>query len=256
MKNKSLTAIKIIDYTHDGLGIAKIDNVPIFIKGAMLNEVVNAKVTKINKKFMFGSVTEITKASPSRVKPICEHYEQCGGCNVMHLEYSAQLDFKRNVVDNLFRKYKLKAKVATGVASPEDLYYRNKVITPVKNINGQLVAGFYKPRSHDLVAVDNCYIQEKVLTKIANDTMEVLNLVNEVAYDEDSQKGNIRNLCLRIGKQTNEVMLIIICAKSSIKSHKFLIDTVKEKNPELKSVILNINSKKTNAALGYKNIVL
>ena len=121
-KNKVFEGVKVIDYTHEGMGVCKIDNIPVFVKYAKLGEVVDIKIIKVEKKFAFGLLV-----NNKEEKYICPHFKKCGGCHVMHLSYEEQLVFKKQVVNNIMTKNKIDAKVMDVMPNDNPLNYRNKI---------------------------------------------------------------------------------------------------------------------------------
>ncbi len=251
-KNQKIEAVKIVDYTHEGFGIAKVDQIPIFIKYAKLNNEYDIKIVKVEKRFCYGIII-----SEYEQDYLCEHYKKCGGCNVMHLNYDEQLEFKKRVVTNLIRKFKLTAPIHDVVANPIPTGYRNKVLMPfAKDNNGQIYAGFYQERSHVVEPINYCYLQSELSNKIAKRVSELMNEVGETVYNEDTHKGNLRHLFIRDAQNSGEVMVCFVVNSRKIKEQKFVVKQLTKEFKEIKSIVINENTRRTNAVLGYRNFNL
>ena len=156
---------------YEGEGIAKIEGYTLFVKGAITGEKVKVKVLKANKDFGFAKLLEVIEKSPKRVEPVCPVFEKCGGCELQHLDYEAQLEHKTNMVKNTLRKslgYEVNVEDAIGMCIPYN--YRNKTQYPVMNDK----IGFYASRTHAIIENEGCYIQNKYSDKLAKSTFEIL----------------------------------------------------------------------------------
>ncbi|MGO2869082.1 MAG: class I SAM-dependent RNA methyltransferase, partial [Staphylococcus equorum] len=156
---------KVIDLTHEGHGVVKLDRYPIFVPNALINETIEFKVIKVKKNFAIGKLIEIKKESEERVEPPCAYYHKCGGCQLQHMTYQAQLNMKKEQVVNLFhRKADFKDTIihdTIGMDNP--WFYRNKSQVPVgKNNENKVITGFYRQRSHDIIDMDECLIQDNM----------------------------------------------------------------------------------------------
>lgn len=146
--------LEIIDYNHQGLGIAKLDGKIFFVENAIIGEIVLVDIIKETKKYCIAKVTEYLKTSDKRVDYPCIYYDKCGGCNIGIFDYSNQLEFKRNKVSNIFRKYN-KISINPIINKSSNVFsYRNKVVFHVKD--GKI--GFYEKNSNTLVEINNCLI--------------------------------------------------------------------------------------------------
>lgn len=187
-----LKTVKIIDFDYMGRGVARIDGIVTFISGALLDEIIELKITKSNKNFSEGEVVKVIKQNKNRVEPICPYYTNCGGCDLMHMNYNAQLDFKRNKVINTLKKFaKFDIKVNDIIAADEIYNYRNKITFHVNND-----IGFFKKKSNEFVRIDSCYICDERISKLLVQ-LKKLDLTN------------IKNITIRCSKNIQELMLII-----------------------------------------------
>lgn len=258
-KNKDYE-IYIDGFGSMGEGIGKIDNFTVFVKGAVKGEKVKAKITKVNKNFAFGRVMEIIEKSKDRTEPICPAYKRCGGCQMQHLSYEAQLEFKKQkVVDCIERIGKIKMDSVTvqdtiGMEPP--YYYRNKVQLPVGEKNGEVQIGFYAERSHEIINIDKCYIQFEAANEIIKLVKEWMNKFKIQGYDEETGKGTLRHIMIRKGFRTEQIMLVLVTVNEALPYKKELIESITENINGITGIIQNINRKKTNVILGDKEITL
>jgi len=258
-KNKDYK-IYIDGFGSMGEGIGKIDNFTVFVKGAVKGEKVKAKITKVNKNFAFARVMEIIEKSKDRVEPICPAYKRCGGCQMQHLSYEAQLEFKKQkVIDCIERIGKIKMDSVTVQDTTKmepPYYYRNKVQLPVGEKNGEVQIGFYAERSHEIINIDKCYIQFEAANEIIKLVKEWMNKFKIQGYDEKTGKGTLRHIMIRKGFKTNQIMLVLVTVNEALTYKKELIESITENIDGITGIIQNINRKKTNVILGDKEITL
>ena len=250
--------IKIDSYGHEGEGVGKINNFTVFVKGAIKGETVKIKLIKVNKTYGIAKLLEIIVPSQYREKPVCSIYKRCGGCNLQHISYTEQLNFKtQRVKDVMERVGKLEdAKIHNTIGMEFPYNYRNKVQLPVGSIDSEVVVGFYAPRYHDIINMEHCYIQSKLGDKVILILKEWMKENKIKPYDEKTHSGIIRHIMLREGFRTKEVMVVIVTNGAKLPNAKSLVQKLRENILNLKSVIQNINEDKTNVILGQKSITL
>ena len=156
-KNKEYVAC-IDSVSSDGNGVAHIDGFAVFVPQTVDGDKIKMLVVKVQKNFAYGKALEITEPSDKRCEPMCQHYKRCGGCQIRHIKYDAQLDIKRDIVENAMQRIgkfeNFKVDGIVGMDVPER--YRNKMVFPVGNVYGKNVCGFYAMRSHDIIPLDDC----------------------------------------------------------------------------------------------------
>ncbi|MBI6038137.1 23S rRNA (uracil(1939)-C(5))-methyltransferase RlmD [Clostridium perfringens] len=260
-KNKEYI-FDIISQGYEGEGIAKIDNkYPIFIEGALKGEKVKVRIVKVNKNFAYGKLMEVLEASEERVNPPCAIYKRCGGCKLQHASYKAQLDFKWDRVKDCVSKIgKLDPTIVKYPLGMENPWrYRNKVQLPIGLINGEVKIGFFAPRSHDIIDMESCLIQDEIGDKVVKLTREWIEKFNIRPYNVDGEydeKGIVRHIMIRRGFTTNEVMIVLVTNGEKLPHKEEFVDLMVKNIPGIKSVIQNINSKKTNVILGLESKTL
>lgn len=250
--------VDIIDNGFEGEGIAKIDNFTIFIPGTIKGEKVRVLIVKVLSSHGFGKIVEIIEKSQARQDVDCNTYKRCGGCNLRHVKYEETLKMKQNAVQSLVNKTlknKLQIKETVGMENP--LHYRNKAQYPIGiNKKGEPVIGVFANRTHEVIPIDNCLIQNKKSEEIAKFIIEFIKEKNISIYDEKKGKGLVRHIVTKVGIKTGEIMCVIVINGHKIPNENELVENLKTRYPEIKAIVKNINMKNTNVILGQENINL
>ena len=250
--------VDIIDNGYQGEGIAKIDNFAIFIPGALKGEKVKIVIVKVLKSHAFGKVLEILKKSDYRVEVDCKTYKRCGGCNLRHIRYNETLLIKKNIVQNLVNKnLSSKPKVQETLGMDEPYNYRNKAQYPVgQDKENKPIIGVFANRTHEIIPIENCLIQDEKTEEIAKFIINYFSENNISVYNEETRNGLIRHIVTKIGKKTNEIMVIIVINGDKIPNEKEFVKVLTQNFPKIKTIVKNINKNNTNVILGKKNINL
>ena len=254
MKKNDEIELEIIDNGINLEGIAKEDNKVIFVPGAIKGERVLAKIIKENSSYCIGKIESIIKRSEDRQEPFCSVYKRCGGCSGQHISYKRQLEIKKDIVKNTLDKQKVEYKSldnVVGMGIP--LNYRNKAQYPVrKTVDGKSKIGFYAKRSHVVVENEECLIQNEEIDKLSKEIFKLLLLKGFSGYDEQTGNGDIRHILIRRGYHTSEIMVVIVINNKDIFEDvrmEEIVNILKE-NDLIKTIVLNLNSSKTNEILG------
>ena len=253
----SVHEVVFSDLTHDAMGVAKINGFPVFVKDALKGETARIKIHKVNKNFGLGTLLNVTKVSPFRKEPICDVHHQCGGCNLMHMNYDMQLSFKRHrVKETLNRLGGVESSVNETIGMNNPYYYRNKAMIPFSTNNGKIIAGFFKPRSHEVVDVKKCLIYPKIFTDLLKHFKLLLEELNIPIYEAYTKKGIFRGLMLRQSFSNNDLMVVMITTGGKIPQKDKLINILVERFPFIKSIIVNSASSSGKFRLGNRSKVL
>ena len=254
-KNKEYI-VEIIDNGFEGEGIAKINNFTIFIPGAIKGEKIKILIVKVLKSHAFGKILDILEKSDARQEVDCETYKRCGGCNMRHIKYEETLKMKQNAVQSLVNKtLKNKIKVKPTIGMEKPLYYRNKAQYPVGiDKNGEPVIGVFTNRTHEVISIKECLIQNPKSEEIAKDILEFIKENKITVYNEKTGKGLFRHIVIKIGIQTNQIMCVLVINGTKIPKEKELINFLTQKYTNIKTIVKNINTKNTNVILGQENI--
>ncbi|EOL47554.1 23S rRNA (uracil-5-)-methyltransferase RumA [Enterococcus phoeniculicola] len=246
--------IKRLGINGEGIGYYK--RLIIFVPNTLPKEEVQVKITKLTPKFAEATLVKILKESKERVEPPCSVYEACGGCQLQHLSYPAQLDFKRDLLKQSLEKFKpenytsYELRPTLGMKDP--WHYRNKAQFQLRQ-NPQtkrVEAGLYRADSHDLVSIDNCLVQEKQTTNVMNTIVQLLNKYELPIYDERKNSGIFRTIMVRIGIQTQEIQVVFITSTPKFPQKNALIREMNQRLPKVVSIMQNVQSKKTSLIMG------
>lgn len=244
---------KVIDLTHEGHGVVKLDRYPIFIPNALIDETIEYKVIKVKKNFAIGKLLDIKVQSNQRVEPPCVYYYKCGGCQLQHLSYQAQLAMKKEQVINLFhRKANFENTIIHDTIGMETPWrYRNKSQIPVgKNEDNDAIMGFYRQRSHQIIDMDECLIQDTKHQDVMNHVKQWCNELNVSIYDERKKAGLMRHVVIRTGHYTGDLMVIFVTNGKKFKQSDIMTQKLIEAFPNIKSVKHNINNTHSNVIMG------
>ncbi|MBC2324158.1 23S rRNA (uracil(1939)-C(5))-methyltransferase RlmD [Listeria booriae] len=245
------------DLTHDGNAVAKIDGYPIFVPQGLPDEIAQIKVLKTNKNYGFGKIIELTKESADRVTPPCLVYSQCGGCQLQHLSYGGQLRMKQKQVAQVMKRIgKQDVEVLPTLGMENPWNYRNKAQVPVGFVNGRLVAGFYQQRSHQIIDMNTCLIQQEENNEVIQTARAIFAKYHVEPYDETTRKGVLRHLMTRFATTTGELMLVIVTTKLNFPNKAEIMAELQQSIPELTSLVQNVNTANTNVIFGEQTVVL
>lgn len=256
--------VRIEGYSHEGYGISRIDEFVVFVKEGIFGEIVEICITKSNKNYAFGEIIDILSVSNHRVIPICDIYKNCGGCNIQHMDYKEQVNFKENKIKDALHKIagieNFKVDKFYGMSIPYE--YRNKVQVPFGKSDGLIIAGFYENKTHKIINMNHCYIQFKEANEIINKTREYIKENNIEVYNEinhynlRSNYGLFRHIVIRKGYNTNEIMVVVILTEDDEKFLNSYVEFILSHFKNVKTIVLNVNNQITNVIFGDYERVL
>ena len=250
--------IKRLGINGEGVGYFK--RQVVFVPGALPGEEVVVEATKVHPKFVEAKIKNIRKRSEFRVQPICPVYEECGGCQLQHLDYSQQLKEKRDIVIQSLERHtelpinQMDIRETMGMENPWN--YRNKSQFQVGQKDGKVLAGLYGINSHNLVHIDQCAVQHTKTNKAIGTVRKVLQKLQIPIYSEKSKKGIVRTVVARVGIQTGELQIVLITAKKELPQKEQIVEEIKKRLPEVKSIMQNINGEKTSLIFGDETVNL
>lgn len=256
-KNERYT-LDIIDLSYEGMGVAKIDGYPLFIENALPGERVEVLVVKVGNKFGYGKVEKWLTESPDRQPLKDNRLLRTGIAPLAHLNYEQQLLFKQKQVENVMSKIAKMPEVDILPTIPMEnpVGYRNKAQIPVRRMDGRLATGFYKKNSHELVEIEDYYIQDPAIDEAIKRVRDILQRFQVRGYNEAKNEGQIRHIIIRRGHYSHEMMVVLVTRKEKFFKGKEIASIIHEELPEVVSVVQNINEEKTNVILGDKEKVL
>ena len=275
LKKNDYVTVTIEDIGHDGEGIGKVDGFTLFIKDAVIGDVVEAKIMKSKKNYAYARLEKVITPSPFRVEPKCALHKQCGGCQIQAMSYEKQLQFKESKIrNNLIRIGGFAPEFVDSVMEPivgmdEPFRYRNKAQYPIgTDKEGNPVAGFYAGRTHSIIANTDCYLGVEENKEILEIILDYMKKNRVSAYDETTGKGLIRHVLIRKGFTGGELMVCLVInykgkkktarqekADGKVQNAEFL--PVQERLIEaltavsgMTSISVSINTENTNVIMG------
>ena len=267
MQKNEIVKVKIEDIGVGGEGIGKVDGYTLFIKDAIIGDVVEAKVMKAKKNYGYARLMNVLTPSKDRVEePVCPMARKCGGCQIQEMKYPAQLAFKESKVrGNLERIGEVPGELLDQIMHPavgmdgegmQPFRYRNKAQFPIgTDKDGRVIAGFYAGRTHSIIENTDCALGVEVNEEILNCILDFMEEFKIPAYDEVKHKGLVRHVLLRYGFKTDEIMVCLVINGKSLPKEDGLVSTLRE-IPGMTSIWLHYNTKNTNVIMGTEGRVL
>lgn len=274
-KKNDIIELTISDIGTQGEGIGRVtpEDIPFFVKGALTGDKIRAGVMKLKSSYGYARLIEVLEPSPWRAEPKCTVAGPCGGCTLQHLSYEKQAEYKQKHVQNCLERIGgLKDIPMEPICAMEEpWYYRNKAQFPVsRGKDGKVKIGFYAGHTHSVIDTTHCYIQAPVMQPILETIREFLEEYDISTYDEETGKGLVRHILMRVGFATGEIMVCPVLNGEKLPKAEVLEQRLKETverynegivldnaiKYELTSFCINVNKKKTNVILGDKCILL
>ncbi len=256
LKKNDIIELDITSASAEGSGVGRTgDGLAVFVPLSAVGDRLRVRILKVKKTYAFGRLEEIISPSKERLGPDCPVYSKCGGCVWRHINYAEECRIKRQkVIDAAERIGGISAEIMPIIPSEKAERYRNKAQLPVgRDSDGRLLTGFYAFHSHRIIDCGDCALQPKIFSEVTDVTREFMALTDNTVYDEQSGKGRLRHLYMRLGEVTNELMVCYVVNGNGLKREDMLIGMLKERIPNLKTVVFNSNREKTNVILGGKN---
>lgn len=241
-----------------GEGVGQIEGFTVFVEDALPGDRAEVEITQVKKNYARGRLKRLIKASEQRVLPRCPAAFQCGGCQLQHLDYEWQLQYKRQkVADSLERIGGLGDITVHPVLKMEEPWrYRNKAQIPIGKDADGIIAGFYERQSHNIAGIDDCVIQHSVVGEVVKTIKEYMKDHRIQPYDEKTGDGIIRHILVRTGFYSEEIMIVIVATRRDFPGKDELVKRLRITIKGVMSIILNINDRRTNVILGGECITL
>ena len=252
-KNDILT-VTIEDMGHDGEGIGKADGYTLFVKDAVIGDVIEAKIMKAKKNYAYARLMRILEPSPHRVEPVCPMARPCGGCQLQMMDYQEQLRFKQKKIEDNLRRIggfeQIPMEPIIGMEQP--FRYRNKAQFPVgTDKEGNLVTGFYAGRTHDIINNRNCYLGVEENRQVLDVVLGWMEEYGVPAYDEKTGTGLVRHILIRYGFKTGEMMVCLVINGERVPKQEALVERLREISG-MTSITTSTNQERTNVIMGSK----
>ena len=267
MKKDDIVTIRIEDYTHEGLGIGRADQMAVFVKDTVIGDLIQAKLIKLKKTYAYGRLMDIIEPSPQRVDALCPQARPCGGCQLQMMAYSSQLAWKKEKVKNCLEKIGgFSETEITAVLLPikgmdHPWHYRNKAQFPIgTDKEGRPMAGFYAGRTHSIIGQADCLLGADANRDILDILLSHMGRTGIKSYDEKTGTGLIRHCLIRCSAETlrggiGEIMICLVTNGRKIPEKEELIERMRAV-PGVVSIVQNINTSRSNVILGTETKLL
>lgn len=251
--------VTITDLNHDGDGVAKTsDGFVLFVPGTVPNDRALVEVSRLRSRHGEATLVQLMRPAPERVEPPCPVAGECGGCALQHLAYDAELAWKqervRQALVRVGRLDHVPIRPILGMARP--FTYRNKAQYPVRKKDGKTVVGFYRRKSHEVVPGVDCLIQHPLAVKVATAAQELIDELGLSVYNEESHRGFVRHLVVRVSFSRGECMAILVTRDRDFPAADVWVKEMRRRVPEIASLVQNVNPQRTNVIMGDETIVL
>lgn len=253
LKKNDIYEAEMVDYTTEGSGVCRINGVAVFVPAAAVGDRARVRILKTAGSYAFGRIEELTVPSQNRVCPDCDISVKCGGCTFRHISYGSELQFKqKRVYDALTRIGGVDGSlIGSIIGADRPDHYRNKAQLPVTlDGDGRVRVGFFAQRSHRVIPLDECRLQNESFNDAIAVFLDWASQSGVKPYDEKSHTGILRHLYLRYASRTNELMVCVVANAKELRKEKLLVSMLRERLPQLKTVVLNTNTERTNVITG------
>ena len=249
---------KCVDISSEGKGVVKIGRDIYFVDGLFVGEVADIEVLYQRAGVYFGKVKKLHVLSKNRIQPKCKVCTSCGGCQYQQIDYQTQLLYKTNRVKNAIERIGgIKTPILPCLGMDDPYYYRNKIQMPFgKDKKGNVVYGFFKENSHEIIPVKECMIEDKRASSILWDIKELIKKMNIPVYNEDSGKGILRYVLIRTSYHFDELMVVLVTSMMNFPGQRNFVDALTKLHPEITTIVENVNKRHTNVILGQEEKVL
>ena len=250
LKKNQIYTVAIDGYSSEAYGVCRIGGRAVFVPRALEGEKWRVRIVKVSASAVYARGEELLEPSPARIEPDCPFFGKCGGCDCRHMSYEEELRFKLDRVNAALERIgrqTVKAKEIVGSDVIER--YRNKGIFAVAEVNGAPQSGFFRERTHELIGVDRCLLQNELAERAAKAVTAFMSKNAFPAYDEKSGGGTVRHVFCRRAHRTSDAVVCIVSAKGFGDKTPFLVDALREACPELSGIVLNVNKTRGNTVL-------
>lgn len=250
LRKNDIFEAEIVGYSSDGSGVSRINGRAVFVPRTIVGEVWQVKILKVTSSAVWGKAIEPVHLSPERRTPDCEYCVRCGGCTLRHMSYDEELRFKLGRLnDALTHIGRQTVQAEEIIGSDRRERYRNKGIYTVRRVAGELKSGFFAPRTHELVPVERCLLQNEAADRVTAAVLEFMRKSGIDAYDEKSRKGSVRHVFVRTAVNTADCVACIVTARGFGDKTTALTDYLRSACPELTGIVLNVNKTAGNTVL-------
>ena len=251
MKKNDLVNLEIIDTTLQGAGVGKADGLTVFVDSAVTGDVIIAHILKVKSNCAFAKIHKVIKPSDDRIENTCQSFPQCGGCCFRHIDYKKELRIKEQNVKNNLKRIGTVEPEFEPIVGLSEFGYRNKAQYPVALDKGEIKIGFFAGHSHRVVKCEDCALQPPEFSEAVLKFKSFLTENNISIYNETEHKGLVRHIYFRKAVVTGEIMVCLCLNGRKLPfKEKFIEKMQSVFGDNLKSVVLNFNTEKTNVIMG------
>ncbi|WP_026703063.1 23S rRNA (uracil(1939)-C(5))-methyltransferase RlmD [Salibacterium aidingense] len=253
-RQKTVTAkVTCSGLTDEGKGIVQWEGKKLEVEHLLPGETAELAVSQKGRHTRT-ELKRIIKPSDERVKPPCDYYDECGGCQLQHMNNQAQTRFKQETVDALMQPFGKPEPILT-MEHPYD--YRNKSHTTFgPNKERQVIGGLYAQNTHEIIPIDRCLIHDPKADEIVQTIKGIMKSSKLQPYDEDTGHGFLRHVLIKVGKTSGEIMVVLVAASPVFQGKKNVVKALREAHPEITTLLLNVNKRNTSMVLGDEEKVL
>lgn len=250
MRKNDVITLRAEDCTAEGSAVCKHEGLVVFVPGGLKGELLSVKILKVKRNCAYGKIEQILEGSPNRITPACPVALKCGGCIFGHLDYSAELAQKRQIVSDAFAHIAKLPVPVNEILSGKESHYRNKAQYPV-DINGNV--GFFARHSHRIVPCDDCHLQPDIFKSALHIIKQWMQQNGILGYDEATNTGTVRHIYLRYAESTGQLMVTMVINAKTLPASEALICALKAALPNnFYTLVININQRNTNVILSDK----
>lgn len=252
MSSEQIT-VKCIGMDEEGKGIVNFKGREVHVSNLIEGETAVIELVHM-RNFTKAKVVRIEEGSKDRVTPKCPHFAKCGGCQLQHMSYKGQAEYKQKLIQRLMKPYH---KVNDILTMQEPYFYRNKIHSTMANDqSGKIISGIYEEYTHRVIPIEQCIIQDKRADEIIATVREIMKTYKMKPYDEDTGQGFLRHILVKTGHVSNQIMVVLVVSTQVFTGKNNFVSILLKKHPEITTIVLNINNRKTSAVLGDTEKVL
>ena len=258
MYKKNIIRGKCVDISSEGKGVIKTVYGVVFVDSLLLGEEAEVEITYAGKGVSYGEIKKLLTFSPDRIQPKCPIATACGGCVFQNATYEYELRYKKHKVEEALKRIghleNIKVNDVIGMDNPE--HYRNKIQVPFGKVNKHVVYGFYKAKTHKIIPIKQCNIEDTKAGPILETIAKLMEEFHIDPYNEDYRTGLVRHVLIRTSLSTDEFMVVLVCNQDTFPGRNNFVKELVKRCPEISTIIYNTNKRDTNVILGESDKVL
>lgn len=258
VKENDIYKVIGVDYTSEGIGLAKVDGFPLFVNNLIIGEEAEVKVMKVMRKFALAKIIRFTQMSPDRITPLIPETIHLGGCQFTQLNYEKEVEYKLSKVTRALRVIGgIDYQIKTIHKAPNPYFYRNKTVLPLaRKKNGIVISGMYRFNTHEIIAMEKTHLDDQRASEVMIKIRELLERFDISIYDEKTHSGDLRRVMLRASYYTKDLMVVFITKSKNVTNLAAFCNELVANCPQITTIVQNINPHRTNVILGDEEVVL